>query len=221
MRAIWRREVQGTMRPVPVVVVDVGSEDSFWVAEARGDELPAELADRRFIRGATRFQRRGLAACRAEWKLLAATHNLLKLWRAGLAHPAPARGETAGLPSPPEHFRKATARLRSADGRAAARFARQPLSRGFSFLGGLAKGRNRLYGSVLEASRLPRRVRRDPHPRLGSLRNVISRAYGPLAVARARRSRRDRHGRCWIHDATRCRGQCPAHTTETISGQLP
>jgi hypothetical protein len=31
----------------------------------------------------SRFQRRGLAACRAEWKLIAATHNLLKLWRAG------------------------------------------------------------------------------------------------------------------------------------------
>jgi hypothetical protein len=25
--------------------------------------------------------RRGLTACQAEWKLLAGTHNLLKLWR--------------------------------------------------------------------------------------------------------------------------------------------
>ena len=33
-----------------------------------------------------RFLRRGLAACQAEWQLIAATHNLLKLWRAGLAH---------------------------------------------------------------------------------------------------------------------------------------
>ena len=48
------------------------------------------FANTKFIRGATRFQRRGLAACRAEWKLLAATHNLLKLWRAGLARPLPA-----------------------------------------------------------------------------------------------------------------------------------
>jgi len=30
-----------------------------------------------------RFSRRGLAACRAEWRLTAATHNLLKLYRAG------------------------------------------------------------------------------------------------------------------------------------------
>jgi Transposase DDE domain len=32
-------------------------------------------------RGIRRFQRRGLSACAAEWKLIAATHNLLKLWR--------------------------------------------------------------------------------------------------------------------------------------------
>lgn len=33
-------------------------------------------------RRADRFQRRGLQAVRSEWRLLAATHNLLKLWRA-------------------------------------------------------------------------------------------------------------------------------------------
>jgi transposase len=35
-------------------------------------------------RGADRFLCRGLAACRAEWRLITATHNLLKLWRSGL-----------------------------------------------------------------------------------------------------------------------------------------
>jgi transposase len=35
-------------------------------------------------RRADRFQRRGLAACRAEWRLITATHNLLKLHRHGL-----------------------------------------------------------------------------------------------------------------------------------------
>ena len=44
------------------------------------------FANTKFIRRIDRFQRRGLAACQAEWKLIAATHNLLKLWRAGLAH---------------------------------------------------------------------------------------------------------------------------------------
>ena len=33
------------------------------------------------IQGGGRFMRRGLRACRAEWKLLCGTHNLLKLWR--------------------------------------------------------------------------------------------------------------------------------------------
>ena len=30
----------------------------------------------------TRFQRRGVTACRSEWRLIATTHNILKLWRA-------------------------------------------------------------------------------------------------------------------------------------------
>ncbi len=33
---------------------------------------------------ASKFSRRGLSACRAEWRLTAATHNLLKLYSAGL-----------------------------------------------------------------------------------------------------------------------------------------
>jgi transposase len=43
------------------------------------------FADTKFNRRADRFQRRGLSACNSEWRLIAATHNLLKLWRAGLA----------------------------------------------------------------------------------------------------------------------------------------
>ena len=37
------------------------------------------------VRRVRRFARRGLLACDAEWKLVCATHNLLKLWR----HPRP------------------------------------------------------------------------------------------------------------------------------------
>src|SRR4051812_32083653 len=43
------------------------------------------FADTKFNRRADRFMRRGLSACNSEWRLIAATHNLLKLWRAGLA----------------------------------------------------------------------------------------------------------------------------------------
>jgi transposase len=39
------------------------------------------FAQTKWIRRIDRFQRRGLAACKAEWQLIAATHNLLKLWR--------------------------------------------------------------------------------------------------------------------------------------------
>lgn len=42
------------------------------------------FANTKFNRGITRFHRRGLAACRAEWRLIAATHNLLKLYRTGI-----------------------------------------------------------------------------------------------------------------------------------------
>jgi transposase len=43
------------------------------------------FTDTKFNRRADRFQRRGLSACNSEWRLIAATHNLLKHWRAGLA----------------------------------------------------------------------------------------------------------------------------------------
>jgi hypothetical protein len=55
------------------------------------DSTPV-FANTKVIRRADRFLRRGLVACQAEWRLIAATHNLLKLWRAGLA--------TASKPSP-------------------------------------------------------------------------------------------------------------------------
>lgn len=40
------------------------------------------FANTKFLRRIDRFQRRGLQACQAEWRLITATHNLLKLWRA-------------------------------------------------------------------------------------------------------------------------------------------
>jgi hypothetical protein len=39
------------------------------------------FAQTKVTRRADRFQRRGLPACRSEWRLLAASHNLLKLHR--------------------------------------------------------------------------------------------------------------------------------------------
>jgi transposase len=47
------------------------------------------FAHTKIHRRSDRFLRRGLAACRAEWRLITAAHNLRKLWRRGLA-PLPA-----------------------------------------------------------------------------------------------------------------------------------
>jgi transposase len=55
------------------------------------------FADTKFNRRADRFLRRGLGACNSEWRLIAATHNLLKLWRAGLA--AGTEGMPATMPA--------------------------------------------------------------------------------------------------------------------------
>ncbi len=52
------------------------------------------FAHTKCIRRTDRFLRRGLAACQAEWQLIAATHNLLKLWRAGLTQ------ATKAIPEP-------------------------------------------------------------------------------------------------------------------------
>jgi hypothetical protein len=41
--------------------------------------IESVFARTRFLRGITRFLRRGLEACRAEWQLIATGHNLLKL----------------------------------------------------------------------------------------------------------------------------------------------
>jgi hypothetical protein len=44
------------------------------------------FAHTKVIRRSDRFLRRGLAPCRRVWQLVAATHNLLKLWCAGVAN---------------------------------------------------------------------------------------------------------------------------------------
>jgi len=46
---------------------------------ANASIIETVFARTKFLRGITRFQRRGLAPCRAEWQLIATGHNLLKL----------------------------------------------------------------------------------------------------------------------------------------------
>jgi hypothetical protein len=59
------------------------------LAGERGGELYAQrqtmiepvFAHTKFNRRCDRFKRRGRAACRSEWRLINATHNLLKLYK--------------------------------------------------------------------------------------------------------------------------------------------
>jgi transposase len=48
----------------------------------RGRTIEPIFGQTKYNRRADRFQRRGRAACRSEWRLITATHNLLKYWRA-------------------------------------------------------------------------------------------------------------------------------------------
>jgi len=56
--------------------------------------LEPVFAHTKMIRRSDHFLRPGLTASQAEWKLIATTHNLLKLWRAGHAQ-APAEPAAA------------------------------------------------------------------------------------------------------------------------------
>ena len=58
-------------------------------------------------RGIRRFQRRGFEACASEWQLIAATHNLRKLYRHTQTHDSPARlGRRSPRPrTQPRHAR--------------------------------------------------------------------------------------------------------------------
>ena len=51
----------------------------------RGQTVEPVFGQIKTVRGCDRFMRRGEQACASEWKLLCATHNLLKLWRSGKA----------------------------------------------------------------------------------------------------------------------------------------
>ncbi len=68
---------------------EIASDDGPELYRRRSQIIEPVFAHTKVLRRADRFQRRGLSACRAEWRLIAATHNLLKLWRLTVA-PQPA-----------------------------------------------------------------------------------------------------------------------------------
>jgi len=52
------------------------------ILKRRGAMVEGVFGQIKTVQGATRFMRRGIAACASEWKLICAAHNLLKIWRA-------------------------------------------------------------------------------------------------------------------------------------------
>lgn len=59
----------------------ISSETGAALYRQRQQMIEPIFAQTKITRRADRFQRRGLPACRSEWRLLAASHNLLKLYR--------------------------------------------------------------------------------------------------------------------------------------------
>lgn len=59
----------------------LASDDGKALYRQRAQTIEPVFGQIKEARGVRRFARRGLAACNAEWKLIAATHNLLKLYR--------------------------------------------------------------------------------------------------------------------------------------------
>jgi len=57
------------------------SDDGYELYRQRAQIIEPVFAHTKTVRRTDRFQRRGLRACRAEWRLIAATHNLRNLWR--------------------------------------------------------------------------------------------------------------------------------------------
>jgi len=51
----------------------------------RGILVEPVLGQVKEVQGCRRFMRRGVRAAQSEWSLMGTTHNLLKLWRSGLA----------------------------------------------------------------------------------------------------------------------------------------
>jgi hypothetical protein len=60
-------------------VLDTDHDGGLY-AERQGIVAPV-FGHTKFNRRCDRFQRRGRAACRSEWRLITATHDLVKLWR--------------------------------------------------------------------------------------------------------------------------------------------
>jgi Transposase DDE domain len=89
--AAARSRTPSLPKMLPTWVLTVASATTMRrkLATQRGRELYRSrkqiaepvFAQTKVVRRADRFLRRGFSACRSEWRLTMATHNLLKLWK--------------------------------------------------------------------------------------------------------------------------------------------
>lgn len=75
-----RARKQGTQ--ADRIAAILATEDGQQLYRRRQQIVEPVFAHFKYLRGIDRLARRGLNACRAEWRLITATHNLLKLYRA-------------------------------------------------------------------------------------------------------------------------------------------
>jgi len=66
-------------RAVELVVGVRAALDRVLLLQRAQGMIEPVFANTKFNRRIDRFQRRGRSACRSEWRLITATHNLLKL----------------------------------------------------------------------------------------------------------------------------------------------
>jgi hypothetical protein len=78
LRRLRDKRVHGLYAQMQRVIT---SDEGAALYRRRQQMIEPIFAQTKVTRRADRFQRRGLAACRSEWRLIAATHNLLKLYR--------------------------------------------------------------------------------------------------------------------------------------------
>ena len=71
--------------PAPRPSLVLASEPGGVLYRRRQPMIEPVFGDSKHNRGMGRFHRRGRGAVRAEWRLITATHNLLKLHRHALA----------------------------------------------------------------------------------------------------------------------------------------
>jgi len=77
--------------PIEAMEMKLKTERCQELYKRRGETVEPVFGQIKEVRHCERFMRRGSDACRSEWSLICATHNLLKLWRSGRYVSTPCR----------------------------------------------------------------------------------------------------------------------------------